>query len=201
MKYLKDFEIQDWINLVEKNSDLENILFDRAVDNAWFCIDEYLQNCIGCDYSIDFCGYSFFKINDIPNCIGWLEELDKNMPLLSDEEMNLAKKLYDKYGLLDHVEYETNARQKDIDRLTDIVESLQKELEDAILKRLKSEYDCCYDNKWLTEFLDDVLYDVDYDNTYMKENGDLITYNPGYYVPKQIVGGYYQPGFYEEIDF
>ena len=139
MKNITELTWQEWQEVIEKNTNFRGQLYDLAMDNAEYWINEYLHGWCG-DYSIGVYGYSYVKIGDFPGYAKWYNRVQKDFGLFSNDMDQLyaeANMACEEMGVCDFEE---------------LWDTLKEKMEEIILRRLLNEYNI--DTDVLLDFVD-----------------------------------------------
>lgn len=172
-KYINSLLYEEQRQLISNNETLLNQCREIWLEQAGFWIDEYLQGCTGCNYSISYGFYSYgdyFTIEDGDKAIEWLEDNQNTFGFLSDSDYKIVleykktREIYKHvaelfyYGYSPYTGKYGNVKQSDFYKVESKDEKLQHEIESIVLKRLRSEVDYWIDDEnVIAEGLDEWL--------------------------------------------
>lgn len=185
-KYVDDMNTDEIRTLVEQNDTIYQRLQDRALDNAQYDVDMYLQGFPG-DYEIGG-QYDYLTILEdtytmtYDNFEEWFNGVQRNYCLISDTEEETVR-LFLHYAAIWHkLEYEVVAKQADYEYITQKMNELKDDAERIILDRLEAEYSACYDTDCLVELIDDM---DDFDGAFIIDDdySTIYRHEPGVYIP------------------
>lgn len=172
-KWVRDLTFQDWVDFIKHNSYVSEYALDKALDNAYFWVGEYLN---GSPRTVDYEYFGrgeHFTVNQADQSfIDWIDEVQNAYEWLDEETYDKCKRAYELWKRAD------NAFADDED-LTDEeweeYSNLLDEISDEIFHLMKSEYDSAFDDEVQADILmndselEDGLFD-DYENTYVDTN-------------------------------
>ena len=158
MKKIQELNYNDFCQVCRHNSELMTIAFDNALDNAYFWIEEYMNNAprhiswlVGDrGEHIRFDGY----YGNNAEVIEWLRDLQRTYCFLPDSYNEIIDK-FDRYNdvYINGIYGYINLRQKDEDKLELLIDEIKEQLQDAILDRLNDEIDAAYKDENEIELL------------------------------------------------
>ena len=186
-KYFKDLTFDEIKTLLDKNDELRDKVLDRAVDDAYYWVGEYLEDARrvkGLDYAIGYDRGAHFNIEDVTSdVVDWVDRVQADYGLFDEDVVDDVKKCNKMYDFLQYGSDEDSFEGKTEDEVYDEYESLKYEVEQKIFKMLQNEIMYWYDSAdnsdladVLTSYDDDLVADYgNNDNLVVDlETGDLI---------------------------
>ena len=165
-KYVKDLTFQDWVELIKHNSRVSEYAFDKALDNAYFWVGEYLS---GAPRSVDFRYFDrgeFFEVKEADSdFMDWIDDVQKTYEWLDESTYNKCRRAYELW--------KADRYERDLsDEEWEESDTLKDEIGDEIFALMKSEYDAAFDDEVQADVLmndlelETVLFD-DYETAYV----------------------------------
>lgn len=164
MKKLHELTMEELKKVYEKNDKLQELVFNDMFDNAAFWCGEYLD-CWkkGIDYSIGWDRGTYFKCTDNEYFIDGLKIAQKAFCFLADEwdeKIAYVERLIDR---LDNLVYWDEVNEE---RLTNRIDELIEELENACYDRFMCEFESCFDHKNQIDYFLDFYWDARMDEDF-----------------------------------
>lgn len=215
---------EEIVTLLKNNNDLREKLEERAIDNAVFWLEDYLEGMPNgaADYSISY-GYSYgdyFTIKNVDGFLEWADGVQNDYCFYSDDDWETIKELEKvnetykhcfelwHYGHSCYTGKNGNIADKDFYNVENKFTELGDKAAKLTLAQLRSEFDYWLDGihttTWylgLWEYFD-MVYDYDTSNYFTDGNlTNIYEYDPGVYKPRRAVWVpahlEYRPGAYE----
>ena len=166
-KRITELTWQEWQEVIGKNQNLRNELYDLATDNANYWVEEYLQGFRG-DYQIGEWGYSYVKIGDDYKdylaFVEWYNDVQYAYELFYKE-----REIMDKYL----AEVEKAYTGEDGVEFYEVWWEVKAKLEEIVVRRLTAEYkgidtDVLLD--FVDQWLDGEINRYEQEECYLDEN-------------------------------
>lgn len=187
-KYFKDLTFDEIETLIDKNDDVKEKALDRAVDDAYYWVSEYLEGARrvkGLDYLIGHNRGAHFNIEDMTSdVLDWIHSVYNTYGLFDDtliQDAEKCAKMYDyvQWGYDDSHEFDG----QDENKVYREYESLKYQVEQQIFKVLQDEIMYWYDRAdssdladVLSQYGDDLVADYGTNDNLIVDldTGDLI---------------------------
>ena len=161
-QYLSELRFDEIKKVLENNSDLWDKVLDRAINDAYFWLGEYLHGARrlkDIDYSIGYDRGDYFNIADMTSdVLEWIKSVEHDYGLFTEDLVKDAERCNRMYDFLEYGPssyafnskwYETSGLPEEFegkseDEVYDEYEGLKKDIEYRIFKELQSELSYWY---------------------------------------------------------
>lgn len=150
--YIEDMTIEELTKVFNANSTLRTLVQDDMLDTEMFYISEQMD--FFKDSLIDWSigpydrNYNYITIGNASDFIDGLEDAEKAIPVLIDEDAPLLEKAIEKRNELNEIEMYTD----EFDEAGEALEAVAVELADIVLKHFGKSLEGCYDEEHQLEY-------------------------------------------------
>jgi hypothetical protein len=149
-KWLNDLSYDETKELVNRfGTELQQKVFDHALDDAYYRVGEYLNNVPHRD--VDYMYFDrgeHFTVKDVTDAfMSWVDKVQEDYEWLNDDTYKKCKRAYELWKADKYERDLTDDEWKEYDDLKD-------EIGDEIFALMKSEYDAAFDDDYMVEVFD-----------------------------------------------
>lgn len=171
-KYLKDLTFDELKDVLKKNDAMYDKARERAIDDAYYWLEEYLfgaRRLKGVDYSIGYDRGDYFTIKDMTSdVLDWIRGVSEDYGIFNEDLVKDAERCNRMYEFLQYGDFEdqywadlgleNEFEGKSEDEVYDEYEDLKGDIQSKIKNRLVSEISYWYESP--EDELDSSIVDV-----------------------------------------
>lgn len=152
-RYVEELSKEELVKVFKANARLQEAVYEDMVDSEMFWISEQL-NYIGdslYNWSIGAYNHNYISVKDYDGFINGLIEMDKSIPLFSDED---AKKIYEVERMRDEF-YIKDCYDEDYEEAEEKLDEAVKALAEEVVRQFERRINDCSDNDNMLEYFFD----------------------------------------------